>query len=335
MKERVTISQVAAAAGVSAMTVSNVVNGRPGAAEATRLRVLEVAQRLGYRVNRTAQQLRVGRTGLIGMFTVDLTSEFIHAILQGVAEETALDERELLLNVSVDAAEEAPRARLFGETLTDGLLYVAPALSEETLRTISELRIPAVVIDPRRLDVPLPRVTVDNYHGLRAATEHLIALGHTRIGYIRGEEDHDTTQVRRRGYVDAMKLAGLRVEAQWEEEANFSYESGFAAATVLLARGEVTAIVCGADLIALGAVDAARSNGLIVPEDISVVGFDDIPRAKASYPPLTTVHAPLRDMGRAGARMLLDLIDGRTPVPSDLQLRTQLIVRGTSTAPRP
>lgn len=328
--ERVTIAQVAAEAGVSSMTVSNVVNGRPGASEATRERVLEVAARLGYQVNVSARSLRSGRTGLIGIISLDLVSEYSHEIVRGIAESIVDDERELLLNVSVDAVREQERIQFFARDLVDGVLLIAPLLEPTTVTMLESLDVPVVVIDPRQLDVPLPRVTVDNYEGMRAATEHLIGLGHERIGYIRGDEDLESSAVRQRGYLDAMKLAGLSVEEGFVTESGFSQHAGFRAAESLLDRVAPTAIVAGADLIALGAMDAARARRLDVPRDLSIVGFDDIPRAAQTYPPLTTVRQPLHDMGQAGSRALISLIEGRPLSVENIRMPTTLIVRGST-----
>ena len=330
---RVTIAQVAADAGVSAMTVSNVLNGRAGASEATRQRVLEVAERLGYTAP-SARNGRRGRTGHIGVLTLDLTGEYGLEIVRGIAGETADDERELLLNASLDAIRERERIAFFANGPVDGLLLIAPVLEPETVDAIQASDLPVVVIDPRRLDVDLPRVTVDNYDGVRAGTRHLIEAGHRDIAYIRGEEDHESTEVRYRGYADAMRLAGIEPDPALAVTSNFNHQGGIHAATHLLTTHRPTAIVAGADPIAFGALTAARTLGLSVPDDLSIVGFDDLPQAARGEPPLTTVRQPLYDMGRAGTRALLSLI-ARQPLPTDdIRLPTKLVVRATTAPPR-
>jgi LacI family transcriptional regulator len=332
--EKVTIAQVAAEAGVSAMTVSNVVNGRAGASDATRQRVLKVVERLGYKPNASARTLSSGRTGLIGIIALDLISEYAHEIVRGIAVELADDERELLLNVSIDAIRERERVDFFSHGLVDGLILIAPALEPRTVEFIQDKGLPTVVIDPRRLGVGLPRVTVDNTDGVRQATEHLIALGHREIGYIKGEEDHESTEARYRGYVDAMRIAGLPVDEARVSSASFSYASGFRVATGLLRDEGLTAVVCGSDLVAIGAMDAARSLGRAVPDDLSIVGFDDLPRASQNYPALTTVRQPLHDMGQAGARALISIIEGRPLAVDRMTLPTTLVLRDSTAAPR-
>ncbi|CAM5271986.1 LacI family DNA-binding transcriptional regulator [Streptomyces canus] len=329
---RVTIAQVAAEAGVSAMTVSNVVNERPGASESTRQRVLEVARRLGYTPPGTRNGKR-GRTGLIGVLTLDLTGQYSLEIVRGIAEEIADDERELFLNAALDAARERERISLFAGGLVDGLLLIAPVLAPETEQAIQAGGLPVVVIDPRRLDLDLPRVTVDNYDGVRAGTHHLIELGHRRIAYIRGEDDHESTDARHRGYTDALRLAGIQPDPALVASSNFNHQGGVHAATQLLTAQRPTAIVAGADLVALGALDAARALGLSVPDDLSIVGFDDLPQAAHSAPPLTTVRQPLHEMGRAGTRALMSLIARQPLATDDIRLATKLILRATTAPP--
>jgi LacI family transcriptional regulator len=229
---------------------------------------------------------------------------------------------------------EREHAQFLSSGIADGLLLIAPQLEAETVTLLQKLKVPSVVVDPRQLDVDLPRVTVDNYTGVRTATEHLISLGHSRIAFIRGEEDMDSSRVRFRGFTDAMHLAGLSVDDEMTPVCSFNYNAGLRTASVLLAEHDPTAIMAGADLIALGAIDAARARGLSVPEDLSVIGFDDIPRAAQSFPPLTTVRQPLHEMGLAAARVLLSLVNGHPLIVEDTRLPTTFVPRMTTTGPR-
>ncbi|MDX3453872.1 LacI family DNA-binding transcriptional regulator [Streptomyces sp. ME02-8801-2C] len=335
MAGRVTIAQVAEEAGVSAMTVSNVVNGRPGASEETRRRVMEVAARLGYRPNVSARNLKAGRSGLIGLIALDLTSQYGLEILRGVADELAGAEQELLVNATYhDAVREKDRIEFLGNGLVDGVLMIAPVLEADTVTLLRRQKLPCVIIDPRRVDVPLPRITVDNYQGMRQGTQHLIDLGHTRIGYLRGVEDLESTSIRFQGFEDAMRLAGLEVDERLVASCDFSYASGFRATTRLIDDHGPTAVVGGADLMALGAIDAARARGLAVPDDFSVVGFDDLPRAAQSFPGLTTVRQPLHDMGQKAARALLSVIEGQRLLMENMEVGTELVVRNSTAPPR-
>lgn len=332
MPERVTIAQVAAAAGVSAMTVSNVLNDRPGASATTRESVLKAARRLGYVPNLAARGLKGGRTGLIGVVALDLTNQYALEVVRGIADELAGAEMEVLISATYqDAGRERERVAFLTNGLVDGVLLIAPVLEEPTLEVLRAAKQPVAVIDPRRMDVGLPRVVVDNYHGMRMATEHLIDLGHKNIAYLAGDRDFDSAAERHRGFSDAMRLAGLPMEDV--RECAFSYEGGVAAAADLLARAYPTAILAACDPIAFGAIDAARAHGLDVPGRLSVVGFDDLPQAGQSFPGLTTVRQPLHDMGATAVRMLLARIAG-TAITDRVQMETTLVVRGSAAAPR-
>lgn len=334
MADRVTISQIAEKAGVSAMTVSNVLNGKSGVSEQTRRRVLQLAERLGYQPNLSARALKGGRSGLIGVMTLDLTGQYGLEIVRGIADELAEAERELLINATYqDAVRESDRVEFLGRGLVDGVLMVAPALEEQTVAAVRSRSLPCVVIDPRRMDVGLPRVTVDNYHGMRAGTQHLLDMGHTRIAYIRGDVGMDSTSARFQGYCDALRLAGVEVRENLLASCDFTRAGGFRTAAQLIRDHAPTALVAGADSIALGAVDAARAHGLQVPDQFSVVGFDDLPQAAQSFPGLTTVRQPLHDMGQMAARALLSLIDGQPLLMENMQLPTTLIVRNTTAPP--
>jgi LacI family transcriptional regulator len=334
VSDRVTLAQVADEAGVSAMTVSNVLNGKPGASDETRRRVMEVVERLGYVPHAAARNLKGGRTGLIGVLTLDLTNQYGLEIVRGIADELATLEFEALINASYhDAARERDRIEFMTRGLVDGLLLIAPVLEEQTLLLLRRRGTPTVVIDPRRVDVDLPRITVDNYQGARQAAQHLIELGHQRIAYIGGLLDLESSTVRFEGFRDAMRLAGLTVDERMVAYCDFTYASGFRTASRFIEEYRPTAIQTGADLIAFGAVDAARKHGLSVPEQLSVAGFDDLPQATQSFPSLTTVRQPLHDMGQIAVRVLMPAIEGSTPVTQRVQMPTSLIVRGTTAPP--
>jgi LacI family transcriptional regulator len=325
--DRVTIAQVAAEAGVSPMTVSNVVNGKAGASKETRLRVQAAIKRLGY-VPRTAAG--TGRTGLVGVLTLDLTTQYALEIVRGIADELADAEFEVLISNSYqDATRERDRVTFLAGGQVDGIVLVAPLLEQETLDLIATVACPVIVVDPRRHDVNVPRIVADNYGGMRLATEYVLGLGHHRIGYLGGDPDFESATLRWQGFRDAMRLRDRAVDESMVRHCSFTYGSGFREASDLIARQHPTAIVAAADLIAFGAIDAARAAGLRVPSDISVIGFDDLPQAADSFPPLTTVRQPLHDMGQLAVRYLLDQIEGRPPVRGLLTMSTTLVVRDT------
>lgn len=312
------------------MTVSNVLNGKPGASQRTREVVMEAVRELGYRPNVSARGLKRGRTGLVGVLALDLTNQYSLELIRGIADELAAAEHEVLISATYqDAARETDRVRFLTSGIVDGVLLIAPVVEPETLDVLQSSSLPVVVIDPRRLDLDLPRVSVDNHGGTFAGTRHLIELGHRHIAYLGGDPDFESAAERERGFRDAMAASGLPVDPDLVRSTDFSYAGGQRAACELLAAHEPTAIVAAADLIAFGALDVARARSLDVPGRLSIVGFDDLPQAAQSFPGLTTVRQPLHEMGTTAVRMLLSRLDG--PAGADhVRLPTSLVLRGTT-----
>lgn len=333
MSQHITIADVAAEAGVSAMTVSNAVNGRPGLSDETRARVLEVAERIGYVPSASARNLKRARTGLIGVITLDLTGQYAQELVRGIADELADEELELLISASYhDAGRERERALFLGRGLVDGLILIAPVLEDETKRAIRKLRIPVVVIDPREVDPGFSHVLVDNYGGMRSAVEHLLAGGHRNIGFIGGDHDFVSSAERYRAFVDAMNDSGCAVRPEQVRESDFTYAGGKRALRSLRETFAPTAVIASSDLIAFGVVDQGRESGLSIPNDLSVVGFDDLPQAANSFPGLTTVRQPLHDMGREAVKMVLGQLEKGIDTSARTVLPTSLIRRGTVSA---
>lgn len=326
---RVTLADVAREASVSVMTVSNALNRKPGVSERTRLRVLEAATRLGYVPNMAARGLAGGRTHMVGVLINDLTVQWASEVVAGIAEVTSDRSLELLISATYrDSTREAERISLLGQGLVDGLILVSPVLEAPALELVSRLRVPAVVVDPRRLATPLPNVTVSNYLGARSAVEHLLDLGHRAIAIVSGDDSFDSARERLRGYADALAARGVAVDPALVLAGDYTQARAREEATELLRSDRrPTAIFATSDGAAFGVMDAARSIGLQLPSDLSIVGFDDIPAAATAYPALTTVHAPLRDMGRLGAGLLLALLDDPEGPAESRELPTRLISR--------
>jgi DNA-binding LacI/PurR family transcriptional regulator len=197
------------------------------------------------------------------------------------------------------------------------------------LRQVREESIPLVVVDPANMPDPdVPSVGATNWAGGIAATDHLLSLGHTRIGAISGPPDYLCSRARVDGYRSALERAGARFDENLVRHGDFMHEGGFLCGSELLALDEPpTAIFAGSDQQALGVYEAARQRGLRIPQDLSVVGFDDLPAARWVSPPLTTIRQPLADMGRVAAEMLGDLIEGVPLRSQRVELSTELIVR--------
>lgn len=337
MSKSVTLAQVAAVAGVSVMTVSNVVNDKPGASEATRRRVKKVMRTLGYTPNLAARSLKGSRTGAIGVvMMLDLANDYAMEILRGVADEIAEHEEDLLISVAHPRpGRDFEGTDVLSQGLVDGLILVAPRLGPLTLQHLAARKAPFLILDPQELDVAAPRVVADNYSGARAGTEHLIGLGHTDIACITGEVEFDSSAERRRGFTEAMTLAGLRVQEEWIRDCDFSISAGAAVTRSLLTAGSrrPTAIFAAADSIASGALQAAQEQGLRVPEDISIVGFDDLPLAARTDPPLTTVRQPLQEMGRLALQRIIAAVNGPALAAEAIVVPARLVLRASTAAP--
>ncbi|WP_327351597.1 LacI family DNA-binding transcriptional regulator [Streptomyces sp. NBC_01304] len=331
---KVTITEIAREAGVSVPTVSRVVNGRSDVSPATRARVEDLLHQHGYQRRTTAPG---ARAALLDLVFNDLDSPWAVEIIRGV-EEVA---HEAGMGTVVSAIHDrAGDARQWMTNLraraSDGVILVTSVLSPVLHDELRRLGVPLVVIDPAgspALDVPTVGAT--NWAGGMAATEHLLALGHRRIGFIEGPPRLLCSRARLDGYRAALDVAGVPVDDSLIVPGDFYHESGFTGCNRLLDLAEPpTAVFAASDQMALGAIEALRRRGLRVPEDMSVVGFDDLPEVRWSAPPLTTVRQPLSDMGKLAARAALDLARSVAPASPRIDLATELVVRASTTAPR-
>ena len=326
-RSRTTLAAIAAEAGVSLPTVSKVVNGRPDVAPDTRAMVERL---LGERSYQRPGARRGRRSGLIDLIFNGLDSPWAVEILRGVEDWCSSHAMGAAVSaVRHGSARPASWTSALASHDTDGVILVTSELTLPELRQVRGEGIPLVVVDPVSLPDPdLPSVGATNWAGGLAATEHLVNLGHRRIGAITGPAAYLCSRARVDGYRSALERADLEFDQALVRHGDFQHEGGFLRGGELLDLAEPpTAIFAGSDQQALGVYEAARQRGLRVPQDLSVVGFDDLPAARWVSPPLTTVRQPLADMGRVAAEMLGDLIDG-TPLRSQrVELATELIVR--------
>jgi LacI family transcriptional regulator len=331
-QRRATLATIAAEAGVSMPTVSKVVNGRPDVAAATRVRVERILDRHQY--TRAGSQ-RGRRSGLVDLVFNGLDSPWAVEILRGVEEWGADHETAVVVSaVRYGNARPASWTSALASHDTDGVILVTSALTEAQLEQLRTSDIPLVVVDP--VNPPPPEVAsvgATNWAGGLAATEHLLGLGHRRIAAIAGPEDYLCSRARIDGYRSALEREGVEFDRALVRHGDFHHDGGFRSGGELLdAPGRPTAIFAGNDQQALGVYEAARQRGLRIPQDLSVVGFDDLPVARWVSPPLTTVRQPLAEMGRAAAGMLGDLVDGVPLRSKRVELSTELITR-ESTGP--
>ncbi|MEU9398709.1 LacI family DNA-binding transcriptional regulator [Streptomyces sp. SID4985] len=328
-----TLAEIAREAGVSAPTVSKVLNGRADVAAATRARVEELLRAHGYRRRRA----EATRSPLIDLVFHELESAWAMEVIRGV--ENVAREAGLSVVLSESAGRLTP-----GRTWADqvagrrphGVILVLSDLDDAQRALLTSRRIPFVVLDPAGdPGADVPSIGATNWQGGLAATRHLIDLGHTRIGAISGPSRMMCSRARLDGYRAALETAGLPVDPTLIKAGDFHHDSGRRLGLELLrAPDRPTAVFAGNDLQALGLYEAARELGLRVPEDVSVVGFDDLPVARWVGPPLTTVRQPLTEMAEAAARLVLDL--GRPDSASAstrVELATSLVVRSSTGAP--
>ncbi len=324
---RTTLAAIAAEAGVSLPTVSKVVNGRPDVAPATRDRVERLLEVHHY--SRSGMR-RHRRSGLIDLVFNGLDSPWAVEILRGVEEWGAIHETGITVSaVRHGNARPASWTSTLASHDTDGVILVT---SELTVTQVGQLRgagIPLVVVDPvNPPPADQPSVGATNWAAGLAATEHLLGLGHRRIGAIAGPGDYLCSRARIDGYRSALERAGVSFDPALVRHGDFQHEGGFIHGRELLSLPEPpTAIFAGSDQQAFGVYEAARQRGLRIPQDLSVVGLDDLPVARWVSPPLTTVRQPLAEMGRVAAQMLGELIEGLPLRPSRVELSTELIVR--------
>ena len=329
-----TITDVARAAGVSVATVSRVLNNQYGVAPGTIDKVQAVIDDLGYESSIVARSMRSQRTNVLGIVVMDLepwSAELLRGFSRGVRD----SDYDLIVYSSAggDAAFTKPGwerrlvSRLNG-SLTDGLILVTPTVME--LNTDS----PVVTIDPHIDAVGLPAVSSDNHGGALQATAHLTGLGHRRIGFIAGRPDLESARGRRQGYADGLAAAGLELDPTLVRTGDYTRAVGRACADELLDLAErPTAIFAANDESAIGVLEAAKARGIAVPDELSVVGFDDLPEARYTEPPLTTVDQSVEQMGYEATLLLLEQIADPSRPPVHITLPTQLVVRGSCRAP--
>ena len=331
----VTIIDVARAAGVSYTTVSRVINNKENVKPKTRERVLMAMTRLGYVVDQRARSLAGGRSQVIGLLVHDVGTSYIGEIIRGIDAELASAQYELLLYTTHRRkTKESAHVATLTRGLADGLLLVLPRDPGAYLETLRQYRFPHVLIDHRGLDEDTPAVAAANRQGAYNATKYLAELGHQRIGFITGAMDQRCAQDRLEGYKAALTDHGVAFDPELVREGNFFQPLGYTGASALLELPHPpTAIFASNDISAFGVMEAVREHNLRIPEDVSVVGFDDIPQAAHVHPPLTTVRQPLEEMGRIATRMLLEYIEDPQRPIERVELPTELVIRQSCCSP--
>ncbi|HLY30555.1 MAG TPA: LacI family DNA-binding transcriptional regulator [Ktedonobacterales bacterium] len=372
MSNKLTIRDIARLAGVSTATVSRVLNHKPDVDPETRQRVLRVMDEHRYVPSVTASSLAGGKSRLLGALTPSLTWPLMPHIMQGIAEVIEQTDYELVLySISHRTDRSALIDRIIEAHLIDGLIAVYPdgmadaepgdnpeRAASSHLRELFQQGFPVVILDDQSLPNQTPWVGPDNRIGAYEAVRHLIRLGHQRIAHIQGPTQYQCSHDRFEGYRQALTEAGIPIDPAYVVKGDFTTPGSYAAATQLLELPErPTAIFAANDQMAYGALLVAKAQGLHIPSDLAVIGFDDIELSAHIQPALTTVRQPFELMGRAAAELLLSLVNTPHPFDGDwysgvpqvararmgqealkamqLQLPTELIVRATCGAQAP
>ena len=332
---KVTIKDVAKNAGVSTATVSRVLAGSNLVSDSLRSRVIATVETLEYHPNQLGRSLRRQATNIIGMIVTDIQNPFFTSILRGAQD--GLQGNELV--VLIANSDENPEQELLHLKIlrSQGVIGLILAPSETDYKNLQNLLtgIAVVAVDriPKNLNVDT--IVVDNKAGSKRATQHLIALGHERIGFIAGINTVTTGQERLKGYLEAIQESGLRKIGDLIQDGAFHQQGGYDAMNRMLnLRKSPTAVVSANNLMTLGALQAIHDRCIKIPEEIAIIGFDDMAWASSLQPPLTVVAQPTYEIGKQAACLLLDRLDNPDLPARNLVLNTELIIRA-STMSRP
>jgi LacI family transcriptional regulator len=327
-KQSATIQDVAKTAGVSVSTVSRVLNGKVDVAKETQDHILAVIEELGYTTNLAARSMRSQKKNLIGLIMPDIAYPFAFEVMRGVNKAIAESEFDLLVYTTGDvrksgrAFAEQKYVSLLTNSISDGVIIVAPVAAE------FKLDAPIVSIDPTVSHPNYPAVHATNYQGSVDAMDYLFSLGHRRIGYISGRAELESSNRRLLGYLDSLEKAGIPANDDLIASGDFTTDSGIRCARQLLSLKErPTAIFASNDQMAMGVYQVAEEMHLRIPEDLSLVGFDNITESK--YLGLTTVDQFIYEMGYVATQLLIKIINGITVDDRTYKVKTKLIVRNS------
>lgn len=333
-----TLKELARLAGVHPSTVARVLNGDPQqrVSEEVRGRILTLAREYGYEPNHVARSLRTKRSFVVGTVIPDIANPFFAIMFRGIEDALAASGYSVIMaNTDDDTAREQRNIAMLRGRQVDGLLMATARRKDPTIEALTEARFPFVLVNRHTDPITGNAVVPDDYAGAAAAVEHLVALGHRRIAHIAGSDEMSTGHTRRRGYLETIQRHRLPEDPALVVRGSFRESGGYDAMKQLLALSRPpTAVFAVNDLAAVGAIRAIDEAGLRVPEDISIVGFNDLPVAIGVSRFLTTVHLPLHEMGKVAAQRLLVEISGAEVSPEPTIIPVDLMVRqSTGAAP--
>jgi LacI family transcriptional regulator/LacI family repressor for deo operon, udp, cdd, tsx, nupC, and nupG len=325
----VTVKDVAELAGVSTATVSRVLNNHPQVADETRFKVLWAMEQLSYQPSRVARRLRMEASQILGLIISDIANPFFTSVVRGIEDVAYANQYSLLLcNSDEDPVKEAMYVEVLQAERVAGIIISSIDENSTSCESLLRNGVPIVAMDRRLRPFDVDTVLVDNVKGAYQATSHLIHLGHRRIGLIGGPSRITTGRERREGYEKAVSEHGAELDQSLIKIGDFKQDSGYQRACELLEMDDPpTAIFTANNLMTLGALNAIHEKGLNIPQDVAIVGFDDMPWATSLNPPLTAVAQPTYELGQVAAEMLLARIADRDHPIQEIKLETALIIR--------
>jgi DNA-binding LacI/PurR family transcriptional regulator len=322
---KVSIFDVAKKSGLSVVTVSRVLNHSTSVRHNNREKVLQAMKELDYHPNASARSLARGKTGIIGLTLTTLQDSFLDAVVKEINDRLAEHGYFLALSISTGYEDTFHRS-LFQEDRVDGVILLSPIHEDEYLMELKKKQIPFIMIDNQQRNTSVTSIIVDNFKGGYEATKHLIGLGHTEIAHIGGPDPFLSSRERERGYLFALEEAGLTPYCI--DRGTFDISSGYRITQGWIESGKLpSAIFASDDYIALGVMNALTNAGLHIPQDVSIVGFDDQIFASEYRPMLTTVRQPADKIGRTGVELLLAAINGTSKRNVTVQLEPELVIR--------
>lgn len=324
------IKDVAREAGVSIATVSRVLNDIDVVNEDTKKKVVDAIKKLGYRPNIVARSLKTQRTKTIGILVPDISSGFYPEIVRG-AEDVAniYDYNVILCNSDFDSEKEKEYLRVLREKMVDGVIYMSSSLGVDTLDIINELDIKTVLVETKDKEGTLPSVTIDNIKATEEATNYLIRKGLTNIAFVGAKKDAmNAWGDRYLGYEKALKDNGLALDEELVYLKSLKVKTGYDAVEKFVdSDKKFDGVICASDEIAMGVINGLRDRGIIVPQNVSVIGFNDNAVASVFYPKITTINQPSYDMGSVAMRMLIKILNKKEIEQSQYVLDYNLIER--------
>jgi len=328
----ITVNDVAKQAEVSIKTVSRVINSSPEVAEETSKRVLEVIKLLKYRPNALARGLVTKKTKVLGVIVSDITNPYIPELVRGIADVASKRDYNILLsNTDGIREKEIKYVEVLLERRVDGLIFTSVRLKSQEVIDLQNEGFPLVLVNREIYDAKTNYVIVDSKIGSRLGVEHLIELGHKRIGHIAGPIDISPSIERLKTYKETLKAHNIMIDEELVRVGNFKQVGGFNACKELLnIQAPPSAIFCANDMMALGALEFVSSIGLRVPDDVSIIGFDDIKFAPLPGIELTTIKVPKYQMGYLSAEILIDEIEGKCKGVKQVVLKPELVIRKTT-----